>query len=122
MTTAGTIILSLFSGLTVGGVVAEGLPESIPWKDIAGGGAAVLVVVVMLVFLRRDDTIRKEAIEARKEEREATKSLATDFSQTATAITAKFAETTTTLVRDAETRAEKREEALREMFDNMRNR
>lgn len=122
MTTAGTIILSLFSGLTVGGVVAEGLPESIPWKDIAGGGAAVLVVVVMLVFLRRDDAIRKEAIEARKDEREATKSLASDFSKTATDITSKFSETTTTLLREARSEAEKREEALRDMFEAMRNR
>lgn len=123
MATASSILLSLFSGLTVGGVVAEVVTDKpLSWETLAGGGAAGAAILIVIIFLRRDDAIRKEAIEARKDEREATKSLATDFSQTATAITAKFAETTTTLVRDAESRAEKREEALREMFDSMRQR
>lgn len=102
---------SICSGVvTIFGVVMQSLGDaSVPWDKVSGLGAGGLVLFVTWFFMRRDEVVRKE-------NHEATKAIATNFETTTKDVTAKFAETTTTLIRESREDAKQREEKLVSLF------
>lgn len=108
--TDGTITIPIIAGLTVGGMVAQA--DAIPsgLRELSGAGAAVLVTAVVWFFAKQWRELSREA-------NETTKAITADFSKTTKDAVDKFAETTTTLMREARVEAQQREERLAKLFD-----
>lgn len=117
------IAAAVASGILTSGLVASSVGDGdvagFPLDKLLGLGSGGVVTLVVWVFLKRDEQLRKEHTESVKAQAEITKAVAVEFSQTAKALGSEFSETTATMLREARTEAQQREERLAKLFETM---